>query len=66
MTLDAPLGLDAVEFTKGYLLAIEEELAKAEGSEALIAAMTARYPDLGMDVALNVGAKVLTGEMKWG
>jgi glyoxylase-like metal-dependent hydrolase (beta-lactamase superfamily II) len=66
MTLDAPMGLNAVEFTKGYLLAIEEELAKADGSEALIAAMTARYPDLGMGVALNVGAKVLTGEMKWG
>ncbi|PIL17850.1 hypothetical protein P775_22745 [Puniceibacterium antarcticum] len=66
MTLDAPMGLDAVEFTKGYLLAIEEELAKADGSEALIAAMTARYPDLGMGVALSVGAKVLTGEMKWG
>lgn len=66
MTLDAPMGLDAVEFTKGYLLAIEEELDRAEGSEELIAAMTARYPDLGMGVALNVGAKVLTGEIKWG
>lgn len=66
MTPDAPMGLDAVEFSKNYLLAIEEELDKAEGSEELIAAMTARYPDLGMGVALNVGAKVLTGEMKWG
>lgn len=66
MTLDAPMGLEAVEFTKGYLLALEDELEKANGSEDLIAAMTARYPDLGMDVALNVGAKVLTGEMKWG
>jgi hypothetical protein len=45
---------------------MEEELDKADGSEDLIAAMTARYPDLGMGVALNVGAKVLTGEMKWG
>ncbi|MEP3332323.1 MBL fold metallo-hydrolase [Sedimentitalea sp.] len=66
MTLDAPMGLEAVEFTKGYLLALEKELEKANGSEDLIAAMTARYPDLGMDVALNVGAKVLTGEMSWG
>ncbi|WP_378949352.1 MBL fold metallo-hydrolase [Paracoccus sp. R86501] len=66
MTPEAPMGLDAVEFTKGYLLAIEEELDKADGSEDLIAAMTARYPDLKMDVALNVGAKVLTGEMDWG
>ncbi|SFA68749.1 Glyoxylase, beta-lactamase superfamily II [Poseidonocella pacifica] len=66
MTLDAPMGIEAVEFTKGYLQAIEEELDKANGSEELIAAMTARYPDLGMGVALDVGAKVLTGEMKWG
>lgn len=66
MTPEAPMGLDAVEFTKGYLLAIEEELDKADGSADLIAAMTARYPDLKMDVALNVGAKVLTGEMNWG
>ena len=34
--------------------------------QALIAAMTARYPDAGMGVALQVGAKVATGEMKWG
>ena len=33
---------------------------------ALIAAMTARYPDAGMGVALQIGAKVATGEMKWG
>lgn len=66
MTPAAPMGLDAVEFTKGYLLAIEDELDKADGSADLIAAMTARYPDLKMDVALNVGAKVLTGEMNWG
>ena len=66
MTQDASMGVDAVEFTKGYLMAIDEELDKADGSEELIAAMTARYPGLGMGVALNVGAKVLTGEMKWG
>ena len=66
MTPDAPMGLAAVEFTKGYLLALEEELETADGSEDLITAMSARYPDLGMTVALNVGAKVLTGEMKWG
>ncbi|PLS19816.1 MBL fold metallo-hydrolase [Amylibacter cionae] len=66
MMPDAPMGLAAVEFTKGYLLALEDELQKADGSEELIIAMSARYPDLEMDVALNVGAKVLTGEMKWG
>lgn len=66
MTPDAPLGLEAVAFTKEYLLAIEEELAKADTSEELNAAMRTRYPELGMGMALDIGAKVLTGEMKWG
>jgi hypothetical protein len=48
-----------------YLLAFEIELAKASDSAALIAAMTQRYPDAGM-VALQIGAKVAKGEMKWG
>jgi hypothetical protein len=49
-----------------YLLAFEIELAKASDSAALIAAMTQRYPDAGMAVALQIGAKVAKGEMKWG
>ncbi|WP_417271693.1 hypothetical protein [Celeribacter sp.] len=66
MTPDAPLGLEAVAFTKAYLLAVEDELAKATTSEDLNAVMRTRYPELGMGMALDIGAKVLTGEMKWG
>ncbi len=66
MTPDAPLGEAAIAYTRDYLRAFEEELAKKPDSAALIAAMTARYPDAGMGVALQVGAKVATGEMKWG
>lgn len=62
----AATDLSGVEFTKAYLLAFEEELAKATDSVALKAAMIARFPDLGMGVALEIGAKVATGEMKWG
>jgi hypothetical protein len=32
----------------------------------LNAAMDVRFPDLGMGVALDIGSKVATGEMKWG
>jgi hypothetical protein len=32
----------------------------------LIAAMKGCFPGLAMDVALDIGAKVATGEMKWG
>jgi hypothetical protein len=62
----APPGDTAVTYTRDYLLAFEEELAKATDSAGLIAAMTARYPDADMGVALQVGAKVATGEMAWG
>lgn len=56
--------LSAVEHTKTYLLAFEEELAK--DSAGLKAAMEARFPGLAMGVALDIGSKVATGEMKWG
>jgi len=58
--------LSAVEHTKKYLLAFDEELAKATDAAALKAAMEARFPNLGMDVALDIGSKVAKGEMKWG
>ena len=56
----------AITHTRNYLLAFEEELAKATNSTDLIAAMTKRYPDAGMGIALQIGAKVAKGEMKWG
>lgn len=58
--------LSAVEHTKTYLLAFEEELAKAADAAALKAAMETRFPNLGMGVALDIGSKVAKGEMKWG
>ena len=66
MTADAATDLSAVEHTKKYLLAFEEELAKAANAAALKAAMEARFPNLGMGVALDIGSKVAKGEMKWG
>lgn len=66
MTPSAHTGIAAISYTRAYLLAFEQELAKAKDSAALIAAMTARYPDAGMGVALQIGAKVATGEMTWG
>jgi len=58
--------VSAVNYTREYLLAFEEEQAKAADSTALIAAMTRRYPDAGLAAALQIGAKVVKGEMKWG
>jgi glyoxylase-like metal-dependent hydrolase (beta-lactamase superfamily II) len=66
MALDAATDASAIRYTRDYLVAFEEELAKAADSAALIAAMTKRYPKAGMGVALQIGAKVAKGEMKWG
>lgn len=62
----APQGLQAVTFTRDYLLAFEEEMKKSKDSGELIAAMTQRYPDLADVSSLELGAKVAKGEMKWG
>jgi hypothetical protein len=66
MAVTAATDASAIEYTRRYLLAFEDELARASGSAGLIAAMTRRYPDAGMGVALDIGAKVATGEMTWG
>lgn len=65
MAQEAATDISAIQHTMSYLVAFEEELANAKDSAALITAMNARFPGLGMDVALNIGAKVATGEMKW-
>ena len=66
MASDAPLGVAAVNYTRDYLLAFEQELPKAKDAAALIAAMKQRYPQAGLATALEIGAKVAKGEMKWG
>lgn len=66
MAPSAATDASAIRYTRDYLVAFEEELAKAIDSAALIAAMTRRYPTAGMGVALQIGAKVAKGEMKWG
>ena len=52
-------------WSQAYLTRFEAELPTAANSAALIAAMKAAYPDAGLFVALDIGAKVNKGEMKW-
>jgi glyoxylase-like metal-dependent hydrolase (beta-lactamase superfamily II) len=66
MAPGSPTDASPIAYTRDYLLAFEEEVSKAADSAALIAAMTKRYPNAGLAVALNIGAKVAKGEMKWG
>ena len=57
--------LDAVRFTADYIRAFDAETARAANSAELIAAMQKRYPGLGEESSLELGAKVAKGEMKW-
>jgi hypothetical protein len=63
-TVDAALDASAIAYTRDYLLAFEDELAKASDSAELISAMKRRYPNASMEVALDIGAKVALGEIK--
>lgn len=57
--------VSAIKFTRDYIAAFDEEAAKAKDSGELIAAMKKRYPDIGGESSLELGAKVIKGEMKW-
>ncbi|KAB2788770.1 MBL fold metallo-hydrolase [Brucella anthropi] len=57
--------VSAIKFTRDYIAVFDEEAAKAKDSGELIAAMKKRYPDLGGESSLELGAKVIKGEMKW-
>jgi len=59
------LDINSVQHTKDYILFYEEALKTNKTSEELIKAVKQQYPDLTFDTALALGAKVLTGEMKW-
>ncbi|MEO6357175.1 MAG: MBL fold metallo-hydrolase [Ferruginibacter sp.] len=61
----SPFDVSAVKHTKSYIQFYEEALKTNKTSEALIAALKAKYPTLTFETALQIGAKVNTGEMKW-
>lgn len=61
----AALDLTSVKHTKEYIRFYEEALKTNKTSEALISAIKEKYPDLAFEIALQLGAKVNTGEMRW-
>ncbi|MES2959377.1 MAG: MBL fold metallo-hydrolase [Pseudomonadota bacterium] len=54
-----------IGWSRGYLARYEQELPRAANSGALIEAMKKAYPEAGLGIALDIGAKVNKGEMKW-
>jgi glyoxylase-like metal-dependent hydrolase (beta-lactamase superfamily II) len=59
------LDASTVRFTREYIEAFDEEVAKAADSAALMAAMEARYPQLGLKISLEFSSKVAKREMTW-
>lgn len=57
--------MQSVLHTKIYIEDYEEALKTAKTSEDLVQAVKSKYPDLTFETALQLGAKVNTGEMKW-
>jgi hypothetical protein len=57
--------LTAVKHTKSYIQFYVDALKTNKTSETLITALKSKYPTLTFDIALQIGAKVNTGEMKW-
>lgn len=62
---ESAFDISAVKHTKEYIRFYEEALKTNKTSEALISTLKTKYPDLTFEIALQIGAKVNTGEMKW-
>ena len=63
---DAPADASAITATREYLVTFDRELGAAVDGAALTEVLVARYPDHGMLIAAQLGAKVAKGEMSWG
>ncbi|HEX5392955.1 MAG TPA: MBL fold metallo-hydrolase [Rhodocyclaceae bacterium] len=60
-----PRDISQVKYSQEYLQAYEQALDKAASAADVIAAMKQKYPNAQLGIALDIGAKVNKGEMKW-
>ena len=65
MAAGTSLDVGTIRYTRDYLLRFDSEAAKAKTGAELIEAMKKAYPQAGKLIALDIGAKVNKGEMKW-
>lgn len=59
------LDASSLAFTRDYLRQFEASAQRIKTSAELIRAMQDAYPQAGLALSLDIGAKVATGEMKW-
>lgn len=64
-SVDAPQNLAAVNFSLDYLAQYEKTVNTSKDSAELIANMKQKYPNLAGNSSLELGAKVVKGEVKW-
>jgi glyoxylase-like metal-dependent hydrolase (beta-lactamase superfamily II) len=65
MAAGTALDASAIRYTRDYLKRFDVEAAKARTGVELIDAMKKAYPQAGLGIALDIGAKVNKGEMQW-
>ena len=65
MAAGTAMDASTIAYTRNYLKRFETELPRAANAAELIAAMQKAYPKSGLGMALDIGAKVNKGEMKW-
>lgn len=65
MAANTELTASAIEYSKGYLTAFRQAVKEHHNSADVKAALQKQYPDAGLGIALDLGSKVHTGEMKW-
>ena len=58
-------GLNAVNFSIDYLKQYEQAAKSSKNAAELVQRMQQQYPDLTESGSLELGAKVVKGEMKW-
>ncbi len=62
---DSAFNLSAVDHSKTYLEFYENALSKKPDAATLMNVIKEQYPNLTFEIALQIGAKVTTGEMSW-
>lgn len=65
MKLGTKLDANNISYTSQYLIAFEQEKNKSKDANSLINNMKLLYPNAELPIALDIGAKVHKGEMKW-
>jgi glyoxylase-like metal-dependent hydrolase (beta-lactamase superfamily II) len=62
----APADASTLAYTREYIAAFRSIVAEAADGAAATEALLQAYPHAGMQIAAQLGPKVVKGEMSWG